>query len=78
MATALMDKGRPKRLSPRCAVQSDDLDKRILSLEKAMGTGLCRNILADYGRVNQPKLIRDLATKQKVLGMLEAVVRGYE
>jgi hypothetical protein len=39
---------------------------------------LYRNILREYGRVNQPKLIRDAATKQKVLGMLEAVVRGID
>ncbi|HVO64553.1 MAG TPA: Rad52/Rad22 family DNA repair protein [Terriglobales bacterium] len=60
------------------AVQGDDLDKRILSLEKAVGAGLYRNILREYGRVNQPKLIRDPATKQKVLGMLESVVRGID
>jgi hypothetical protein len=55
-----------------------DLDKRILSFEKAVGAGLYRNILREYGRTNQPKLIRDPATKQKVLGMLEAVVRGID
>jgi hypothetical protein len=62
----------------RSAVQVDAIDERILSLEKAVGTGLYRNILREYGRVNQPKLIRDAATKQKVLGMLESVVRGID
>ena len=59
-----------------CVVQGDALDGRILSLEKAVGAGLYRNILREYGRVNQPKLIRDAATKRRVLGMLESVVRG--
>src|SRR3974390_644387 len=62
----------------RSAAQGDDLDQRILSLEKAVGAGLYRNILREYGRANQPKLIRDPATKQKVLGMLESVVRGVD
>ena len=62
----------------RSAVQADALDERILSLEKAVGAGLYRNILREYGRVNQPKLIRDAATKRKVLGMLESVVRGID
>ena len=56
----------------------DDLDERIRQLEKAVGTSLYRNILREYGRVNQPKLIRDAATKRKVLGMLESVVRGID
>jgi hypothetical protein len=60
------------------AVQGDDLDKRILGLEKAVGAGLYRNILREYGRANQPKLIHDAATKRKVLGMLESVVRGID
>ena len=33
---------------------------------------------AEYGRVNQPKLIRDAAIKQKVLEILESVARGIE
>jgi hypothetical protein len=59
-------------------VSEDDLDQRILQLEKAVGISLYRNILREYGRVNQPKLIRDPATKRKVLGMLESVVRGID
>jgi len=55
-----------------------DLDARILGLEKAVGTALFRGILREYGRVNQPKLIRDAATKRKVLQMLESATRGLD
>ena len=41
------------------AAQADDLDERILCMEKAVGTTFYRSILREYGRVNQPKLIRD-------------------
>jgi hypothetical protein len=57
---------------------ADDLDERILGLEKAVGTAFYRNILHEYGRVNQPKLIRDGAVKRKVLQMLESVARGID
>jgi hypothetical protein len=56
----------------------DDLDARILSMEKTVGTVLYRNILREYGRVNQPKLIRDPAVKRTVLQMLESAARGIE
>ena len=56
----------------------DDLDARILELEKAVGTALFRGILREYGRVNQPKLIRDAAIKRKVLQMLESATRGLD
>ena len=56
----------------------DDLDARILSMEKTVGTVLYRNILREYGRVNQPKLIRDPAVKRTVLQMLESAIRGIE
>jgi len=56
----------------------DDLDARILGLEKAVGTALFRGILREYGRVNQPKLIRDPETKRKVLQMLECATRGLD
>jgi len=45
-------------------------------MEKAVGTAFYHNILLDYRRVNQPKLIRDVAVKQKVLQMLKSVARG--
>ena len=57
---------------------SADLDARILGMEKAVGTAFYRNILREYGRVNQPKLIRDIAVKQKVLRMLESATRGFD
>ena len=56
----------------------DDLDVRILSMEKTVGTVLYRNILREHGRVNQPKLIRDPAVKRAVLQMLESAIRGIE
>ena len=56
----------------------DDLDARILGLEKAVGTALFRGILREYGRVNQPRLIRDAAIKRKVLQMLESATRGID
>jgi hypothetical protein len=56
----------------------DDLDARILGLEKAVGRALFRGILRDFGRVNQPKLIRDAATKRKVLQMLESATFGID
>ena len=57
-------------------VCGDDLDLRILQMEKAVGSALYRSILREYGRVNQPKLIRDAAVKRKVLQMLESATRG--
>ena len=57
---------------------SADLDARILGMEKAVGTAFYRNILREYGRANQPKLIRDTAVKQKVLRMLESATRGFD
>jgi hypothetical protein len=58
------------------AVQADDLDECILCMEKAVGTTFYRSVLREYGRVNQPKLIRDASIKRKVLQMLESVARG--
>ena len=52
------------------------LDARILCMEKTVGTALYRNILREYGWVNQPKLIRDPAVKRTVLQMLESAARG--
>src|SRR5208337_4735555 len=51
---------------------------RILRMEKTVGTVLYSNILREYGRVNQPKLIRDTAVKRNVLQMLESAIRGIE
>ena len=60
------------------AGSGDDLDARILGLEKAVGTALFRGILREYGRVNQPKQIRNAAIKRKVLQMLESATRGLD
>ena len=60
------------------AAQADDLDERILRMEKAVGTTFYRSVLREYGRVNQPKLIRDAIIKRKVLQMLESVARGID
>ena len=60
------------------AGSGEDLDARILGLEKAVGTALFRGILREYGRANQPKLIRDAAIKGKVLQMLESATRGLD
>ena len=46
-------------------------------METFVGTAFYRNILREYGRVNQPKLIRDIAIKQKVLRLLESATRGF-
>jgi len=55
-----------------------DDDNGMTSAEKAVGTAFYRNILSEYGRVNQPKLIRDAAVKRNVLQMLESVARGID
>jgi hypothetical protein len=57
-------------------VAANELDTRILQMEAAVGAVLYRNILREHGRANQPKLIRDVAVKQKVLRVLESAARG--
>ena len=49
-----------------------------LEWKKLSALPFTHNILRDYGRVKQPKLIRDVAVKQKVLLMLESVTRGID
>jgi len=60
------------------SAHGEDLDERILRLGEAVGASFYRNILREYGRVNQPKLIRDAAVKRKVLQVLESAVRGFD
>jgi hypothetical protein len=55
-----------------------DLDTRIRGMEKIVGTGLYRKVLREHGRANQPKLIRDLTAKRKVLEVLESATRGLD
>lgn len=57
-------------------VAGSELDTLILQMEAAVGAVLYRNILREHGRVNQPKLIREVAMKQKVLRVLESAARG--
>ena len=71
--------GPAEKSNGSSATNSDDeFDQRILGMEKAVGTAFYRNILREYGRVNQPTLIRDAAVKRKVLQMLESVTRGID
>ena len=68
----------PSKANGSAATNSgDDLDQKILKMEKAVGIDFYRNILREYGRVNQPRLIRDIPTKRKVLQMLESATRGF-
>ena len=76
-ANANSENGR-KANGFRAADSGDELDQRILGMEKVVGAAFYRNILREYGRVNQPKLIRDVAIKQKVVEMLESVARGID
>jgi len=69
---------QPERSNSPSGGSGDNLDERIVQLEKAVGTALYRGILSEYGRVNQPKLIRDLPVKRKVLQVLESATRGLE
>jgi hypothetical protein len=56
--------GPAEKSNGSSATNSDDeLDQRILGMEKAVGSAFYQNILRDYGQVNQPKLIRDVAGK---------------
>jgi len=63
---------------PAATKSDDELDQRILGMEKAVGTAFYRNILREYGRVNQPKLIRDATVKRSVLQMMESAARGID
>jgi hypothetical protein len=54
-----------------------DLDGRIAKLELAVGSAFYRNVLREHGRANQPRLIRDIAAKERVLSILESATRGF-
>jgi hypothetical protein len=45
-------------------------------LEKAVGPGLYRSVLREYGNVEHPKLVRGPSTKRRVLEILESAERG--
>src|SRR5262249_49068947 len=57
-------------------VAGNELDTRILQMEAAVGAVLYRNILREHGRVNQPKLIREVAMKQKDYRVRDSAVGG--
>ena len=79
VTTAESGHGPAEKSNGSSATNSDDeLDQSILGMEKAVGTAFYRNILPEYGRVNEPRLIRDAAVKRKVLLMLESVTRGID
>ncbi len=54
----------------------DELDTRIMSLEKAIGPILYRSVLREYGKAAHPRLIMDAPTKRRVLEILESAERG--
>jgi hypothetical protein len=54
----------------------DELDTRIVSLEKAIGPNLYRSVLREYGNAANPRLIVDVPTKRRVLEILESAERG--
>ncbi len=54
----------------------DELDTRIVSLEKAIGPNLYRSVLREYGKAAHPRLIMDAPTKRRVLEILESAERG--
>ena len=58
--------------------KTDELNPRILALEKAVGQRLYHAVLREYGKADDPKLIKDPLTKQRVLQVLESAVRGLD
>ena len=54
----------------------DELNTRIVSLEKAVGPGLYHSVLREYGKAAHPRLIMDATTKRRVLEILESAERG--
>jgi hypothetical protein len=57
---------------------ADDLDTRILALEKAVGPGLYRSVLRVYSNVEHQKLIREPSTKRRVPEILESAACGVD
>ncbi len=74
--------GSPKanggQASASASSGADDLDTRILAMEKAVGLRLYRNILCRYGQADEPKLIKDASTKRAVLEVLASAARGFD
>src|SRR5438045_5295018 len=57
---------------------ADELDTRILSMEKAVGTSLYHSVLREYGKAEQPRFIKDASTKRRVMEILESAARGFD
>ncbi|HWR13482.1 MAG TPA: Rad52/Rad22 family DNA repair protein [Terriglobales bacterium] len=55
----------------------EEVDRRIAKLEAVVGPGFYRNVLRQYGRASQPRLIGDIAVKHRVLSILESATRGF-
>jgi len=51
-------------------------DNRIAALQETVGIKLYRWVLREYGRANQPHLVRDIQQKKKILDVLESATRG--
>src|SRR5439155_8565829 len=47
-------------------------------LERAVGPTLYRSVLREHGDVEQPKLIRNVSTKRRVLEILESAAPGFD
>ena len=58
--------------------KADELNPRILGLEKVVGQRLYHAVLREYGKTDDPKLIVDPLTKLRVLQVLESAVRGFD
>ena len=56
----------------------DELDIRIVALEKTVGARLYRSVLREFGKSDHPNLIKDAQGKQKVLQVLESAGRGFD
>jgi hypothetical protein len=52
------------------------LDQQIRRLEETVGRKLYLGILREHGRSNKPELVRDIASKKKILSVLESAARG--
>lgn len=57
---------------------ADELDTRIVAIEKTVGVRLYRSVLREFGKSDHPNLIKDALAKQKVLQVLESAVRGFD
>ena len=57
---------------------AEELDSRIVALQKTVGARLYSSVLREFGKSNHPNLIKDAVAKQKVLQVLESAARGFD